>query len=103
MFKLTPSRLPALLLAAAMAMPAQAQRIEAWSLRAEAPGMQLMHDNGQRQQRRANISREDAVRQALSEYPGKVLSVKLAGGGEFYAVKIINRGHVRVVRVPAQR
>ncbi|MDX1498043.1 MAG: hypothetical protein R3352_10835 [Salinisphaeraceae bacterium] len=98
--------LTAVMLAGGLALPAQAEHFEPWQLRAEGPKLRLIPDgterNGEREQR-AIISREQAVRRALGEYPGKVLSVKLRGGGEFYAVKIINKGRVRVVRVPAQR
>lgn len=64
---------------------------------------QLMHAPPPR---RELISSSEAVRQAREAYPGKVLSVRLRNqdsGQPFYAVKIIKKGKVRVVRVPAQR
>ena len=96
-------RLIALLLAAMLALPAQAQKLRLPDSLVEGPGMPLLHEPEQKARHQPRIiSREEAVRQAQSQYPGKVLSVKLRGGGEFYSVKIIRKGHVRVVRVPAQ-
>lgn len=101
MFSTLLRSLTALLLAAGLALPAMAQGPELPPLLAERPSMQLMHDS--KHNKRATISREEAVRRARSEYPGKVLSVKLKGGGDYYAVKIIKKGRVRVVNVPARR
>lgn len=95
MFSTLFRRLIALLLAAGMALPAMA--LELPQLRAERP-MQLMHDT--KHNKKATISAEEAVRRARQEYPGKVLSVKLRG--DSYAVKIIKKGRVRVVNVPAR-
>lgn len=88
-----------LLCAACVSLPAQAKKLAVPELQSD-PSLQLMHRQEQRPAR--IISREEAVRRARSEYPGKVLGVKLRGKGSFYAVKIIKNGKVRVVRVPAE-
>lgn len=60
-------------------------------------------DHGQAGQKR--ISPGEAAREAQSRYGGRVLSVQLHGRGKnaYYSVKLLHRGTVRVVRVPARR
>lgn len=91
--------LPILMLSS-LSLPSQAKNL---NLRAEqsAP-THLMHKQERVQQRQV-ISPEEAVHRARREYPGKVLSVRLRGDSEYYAVKIMKQGKVRVVHVPAQR
>ena len=89
-----------MLCAACVSLPAQAKKLSLPELQSDS-SLQLMHRQEQSQPRL--ISREEAVRRARSEYPGKVLGVKLRGKGNFYAVKIIKNGKVRVVRVPAEQ
>jgi uncharacterized membrane protein YkoI len=86
---------------ASLSLPAQAaKRLALPDVQAD-QSMQLMHRQEAAPAR--IISREEAVRRARSEYPGKVLGVKLRGKGNFYAVKIIKNGKVRVVNVPAEQ
>ncbi len=94
--------LATLLAVVSLGLPAQAKKLRLPELPTEQPHMQLMHKQEPLRQRQL-ITPEEAVRRARGEYPGKVLSVRLRGGGEFYAVKIIKKGKVRVVNVPAER
>lgn len=100
--RLNVQRCVVLLLVGAVTLPVQAQRLSLPELRSEAPTMQLMQ-KPERTERQRIISPEEAVRRARKEYPGKVLDVRLRGQGSFYAVKIIKKGKVRVVRVPAEK
>ena len=94
--------LAAILLLISASLPAQALKLSAKDVKPLDPSMELLGPATQEPQQKTRIiSPEQAVRRAREQYPGKVLSVKLRGGGEFYAVKIIRQGRVRVVRVPA--
>lgn len=92
------------LLTIGLSLPVQAQRLSLKlpELRTQDPAMQLMQ-KPERIEKQRIISPQEAARRARAEYPGKVLDVKLRGQGSFYAVKIIKKGKVRVVRVPAER
>lgn len=88
-----------LLLTAGLTLPVQAKGLRLPELQVSDQSMGLMHDS--QHNKRPSISREEAVRRARKQYPGKVLSVKQRG--DHYAVKIIKNGRVRVINVSSNR